>query len=188
MYCVLVIDMLYEFVYGRLSSPYSRSIVPNIVKIVDMARKHGVPVIHVVDSHLPVDIEVRRIWGPHAMKGSTDSRIIPELEPRSEREFVLEKRWYSGFRGTGLAQLLRDLDVKCIIVTGIATNICVLHTVSDAVYERFDVIIVSDATAAIPVIFEDPVKEHEMFLRYMSKVHAAKIVRTEDVLSILTCR
>ncbi len=188
MYCVLVIDMLYEFVYGKLGSTYSRNIVPNIVKIVDAARRNSVPIIHVVDSHLPVDIEVRKIWGPHAMKGSPDSRIIPELEPRSSMEFVLEKRWYSGFRGTGLAQLLRDLDVRTIIITGVATNICVLHTVSDAIYERFDVIVVSDATAAIPIITESAVNEHEFFLKYMSKVYPIRVVSTDEILKMLSSR
>jgi len=186
MYSILIIDMLYEFVYGRLSSPTARQIVPNIVKIVEEARKKNIPIIHVIDSHLPTDIEVRKIWGPHAMKGSPESRIIPELEPRSEKEFVLEKRWYSGFRGTGLAQLLRDLDVKCIVITGIATNICVLHTVADAVYERFDVILVSDATAAIPVVSDDAKIEHEMFLKYMSKVYSIKILSTDDIIRVLS--
>ncbi len=186
MYGVLIIDMLYEFVYGRLSTPAARQIVPNIVKIVEESRKKGIPIIHVVDSHLPVDIEVRKIWGPHAMKGSSESRIIPELEPRSEKEFVLEKRWYSGFRGTGLTQLLRDLEVNSIIVTGIATNICVLHTIADAVYERFDVILVSDATAAIPIVSNDPETEREMFIKYMSKVYAIKVMNTNDVVKILS--
>jgi len=164
----------------------ARQIVPNIIKIVEESRKKNIPIIHVIDSHLPTDVEVRKIWGPHAMKDSSEARIITELEPRSEKEFVLEKRWYSGFRGTGLAQLLRDLDVKCIIVTGIATNICVLHTVADAVYERFEVVLVSDATAAIPIVSDDAKVEHELFLKYMSKVYAVKIMSTEDVIRMLS--
>jgi nicotinamidase-related amidase len=104
--CVLVVDMLYEFVRGRLRSPQAEAIVPNIVKIVEKARERKVPVVHLVDAHLPVDIEVREIWGHHAMKGSPEARIIPELEPKTELEFVLEKRWYSGFRGTGLTGYL----------------------------------------------------------------------------------
>ena len=184
MWCVLVVDMLYEFVYGRLSSPSARSIVSNVVKIVDCARSLAIPIVHLVDSHLPVDLEVRKIWGPHAMKGSPEAAIIPELKPSSDREFVLEKRWYSGFRGTGLNQLLRDLSISKVVITGIATNICVLHTVCDAVYERYDVYVVKDATAAIPIIFEDSEKEHEAFIKYMEKVYKANIVNTEGILKM----
>ncbi len=185
MWCVLVVDMLYEFVYGKLGSPGARSIVSNIVKIVNFARDCAIPIIHVVDSHLSTDIEVRKIWGPHAMKGTPEARIIPELEPKTDREFVLEKRWYSGFRDTGLNQLLKDLNISRLVITGIATNICVLHTVCDATYERYEVYVVRDATAAIPVVLDDYEKEHELFLKYMERVYKANIVTTEEVLKML---
>ena len=183
-YAVLVVDMLYEFVRGRLRSPQAESIVPNIVRIVEKAREKKVPVIHVVDAHLPTDIEVRVIWGHHAMKGSPEAKIIPELEPKTELEFVLEKRWYSGFRDTGLDALLRDLGVSDLIVTGIATNICVLHTVADAVYHRYKVYVVKDATAAIGLI-DTAEREHEYALLYMNTVYKAEIVNTEDVIKML---
>ena len=182
---VLIIDMLYEFVRGRLRSPQAEAIVPNIVKIVEKAREKKIPIIHVVDAHLPVDIEVRKIWGPHAMKGSPEAKIIPELEPKTDNEFVLEKRWYSAFRGTGLNELLRDLQVDTLIITGIATNICVLHTVADATYHRYEVILVKDATAAIPVATQDSQQEHELFLKYMERVYKAQLVTTQEVLKIL---
>ncbi len=183
-YAVLVIDMLYEFVRGRLRSPQAENIVPNIVKIVEKARERKIPVIHVVDAHLPTDIEVRLIWGHHAMKGSPEAKIIPELEPKTDLEFVIEKRWYSGFRGTGLDALLRDLGVSELIITGIATNVCVLHTVADAVYYRYRVHVVRDATAAIGLI-DSAEKEHEYALLYMSTVYRADLVTTDDVLRML---
>jgi len=183
-YAVLVVDMLYEFVRGRLRSPQAESIVPNIVKIVEKAREKKIPVVHVVDAHLPTDIEVRFIWGHHAMKGSPEAKIIPELEPKTDLEFVLEKRWYSGFRDTGLDSLLRDLEVTDLIITGIATNICVLHTVADATYHRYKVYVVKDATAAIGLI-DTAEKEHEYALMYMSLVYKANIVTTADVLRLI---
>ncbi len=182
---VLIIDMLHEFVRGKLRSPQAEAIVPNIVRIVEKAREKKIPIVHVVDSHLPVDIEVRKIWGPHAMKGSSEARIIPELEPKTENEYILEKRWYSAFRGTGLNELLRDLQVDTLIVTGIATNICVLHTVADATYYRYDIILVRDATAAIPVVAQDPQQEHELFLLYMERVYKVRLVKTQEIVQLL---
>ncbi len=181
---VLVIDMLHEFVRGRLRSPQAERIVPNVRRIVEKAREVKVPVIHVVDAHLPTDIEVRVIWGHHAMKGSPEARIIEELEPRTDLEFVLEKRWYSGFRDTGLDVLLRDLNVSELIVTGIATNVCVLHTVADAVYHRYRVYVVRDATAAIGIV-DSADNEHEYALTYMSVVYRASVIDTEEAVRLL---
>ncbi len=182
---VLIIDMLHEFVRGRLRSPQAEAILPNIVKIVEKARERKIPIIHLTDAHLPTDIEVRKIWGPHAMKGSPEAKIVQELEPKTENEYIIEKRWYSGFQGTGLDELLRDLQVDTLIITGIATNICVLHTVADATYHRYEVVVIKDATAAIPIITQDPQQEHELFLTYMEKVYKAKILTTEEVLKTL---
>lgn len=176
-YAVLVVDMLHEFVHGRLRSPQAEKIVPNIKLIISEARQRGVPVIYLADAHLPVDAEFK-IWGPHALKGSEEARIIDELRPQ-EKDIVIEKRWYSGFRGTGLDVLLRDLNVDTVIVTGIHTHICVLHTVADAFYYRFNIIVVKDAVAA----FSD--EDHKYALKYMEQVYGAKLLSTDEVVNIL---
>ena len=175
---ILIIDMIEEFVKGRLKSPEAEKIVPNIVKLIEKARGKRIPIIHVIDSHLPTDIEIK-IWGPHALKGSPETKIIKELEPKTEFEYVLEKRWYSGFRDTGLDTLLRDLEVETLIVTGIHTHICVLHTVADAVYNRYNVIVVKDAVAAFSK------EDHEYALKYMEKVYGVKLLTTDEILKEL---
>jgi len=58
---ILVIDMLREFVYGRLKSPSALEILPRIKQIVEKAREKNIPVIYLADQHLPIDYELN-IW------------------------------------------------------------------------------------------------------------------------------
>jgi len=177
-YAILVIDMLEEFVYGRLKSPQAEKIVPRIKLIIEEARRRGIPIIYLADAHLPMDAELK-IWGPHALKGTKEAKVINDLKPQ-EKDIIIEKRWYSGFRGTGLDVLLRDLNVDTVIVTGIHTHICVLHTVADAFYYRFNVIVVKDAVAA----FSD--EDHKYALKYMEQVFGAKLLTSDEVLKVLS--
>lgn len=174
---LLVVDMLEEFVHGRLKSPQAEAIVPAIRRLVEEAHASGVPVIHTVDSHLPFDHELK-IWGPHALKGSPQAKIISELTP-GEKDLVFEKRFYSGFRDTGLDAALRDLGVDTLIVAGIHTHICVLHTVMDAFYHRYKTYVVRDAVAAFSR------QDHEYALKYMEQVYGARIIGLEDAVGIL---
>ncbi len=174
---LLIIDMLKEFVYGRLRSPEAQSIVPNIKKLIEVAHRNSVPVIYLADKHYPVDHELR-IWGEHALIGSPESDIIDELKP-SDKDYVLYKRSYSGFRGTGLDILLRDLEVDTVLLTGIHTHICVLHTAWDAFYYGYNVYVVKDSVAAFSR------KDHEYALSYMEKIYGAKIIDVEEAIKIL---
>lgn len=169
--------MLYEFVRGRLKSPRAEDIVINIRNLIDHAHSYRVPVIHLIDNHLPTDHELK-IWGPHAIKGSPEARIIDELAP-TENDLVLFKRSYSGFRDTGLDVLLRDLGVKTLLLTGIHTHICVLHTAWDAFYYGYDIYVVKDAVAA----FSD--EDHKYALNYMEKTYGAKLIITREAIEFM---
>lgn len=174
---LIIIDMLYEFVKGRLRSPDAERIIPSIKALINFAYEKNIPVIHVIDHHLPHDHELK-VWGEHAMKNSPEARIVDELAP-GMNDIVLHKRNYSGFRDTGLDPLLRSLGVDTVILTGIHTHICVLHTAWDAFYHGYNIIIVKDAVAAFSR------EDHEYALRYMEKIYGAKLFSTKEVIEML---
>lgn len=174
---VIVIDMLKEFIYGRLKSPEASSIVPNVRRVVEKARMKNIPVIYVADKHLPYDHELG-VWGEHAMYYSEESEIIDELKP-SRGDIVLYKRSYSGFRDTGLDMLLRDLHVDTVVLTGIHTHICVLHTAWDAFYHGYNIIVVKDAVAAFSK------EDHDYALKFMEKIYGAKLLTTDEIISLM---
>jgi len=177
-YAVLVVDMLEEFVRGRLRAEAAEKIVPRIAELLNAARELGVPVIHVVDSHVPqVDAEFR-LWGPHAVRGSEEARIVPELGP-AEGDYVVEKRRYDGFVYTDLDLLLRELGVDTVIVTGIHTHICVQQTVLGAFYRGYRVIVPVDCVAAATEEW------HKRGLEYMEKFAGAELVTCEHIIGRL---
>ncbi len=172
---VLVIDMLRDFVDGPLSSPRFRRVVPCIARLLEAARSRGIPVIYVNDSHLPkVDRELE-LWGPHAIRGSEGARVVKELEPR-EGDFIVLKRRYSGFYGTDLDTLLRELGVDTLMLTGISTDVCVLHTAADAFFRGYRLIIVEDCVEAFTE------EGHRWALEYMKRVYGAKLARLEEAI------
>lgn len=174
---LIVVDMLYEFVKGRLRSPDAEVIIPSIKALIDYAHGKGIPVIHVVDQHLPQDRELK-LWGEHAMKGSPEARIVDELKPGGN-DIVLHKRSYSGFRDTGLDPLLRSLGVDTVILTGIHTHICILHTAWDAFYHGYNIIVVKDAVAAFSR------EDQEYALRYMEKIYGARVFSAKELIETL---
>ena len=50
---ILVVDMLNDFVTGAIGCDRARAIVPATARLLDAARKKGVPVIFCNDAHRP---------------------------------------------------------------------------------------------------------------------------------------
>jgi nicotinamidase-related amidase len=175
---VIIIDMLNDFVTGDLKCERAKRIIPNLQRLVEAARKYGVPVIYSNDAHYPNDFEVVHRWGAHAIKGTKGAEVIPELKP-SEKDFVVEKRTYSGFYETGLDPLLRSLyngeGVKTVVLGGLHTHICVRHTAADAFFRGYKIIVAKDGVEAFTQ------EDHEQGLRYLEYVYNAKIMTVDEI-------
>jgi len=142
---ILVVDMLNDFVTGALKCDRGLAIVPATAKLLDEARKAGVPVIFCNDAHLPkIDRELE-IWGDHAMAGTKGAQVIPELNVQPS-DYIVPKRRYSSFFQTDLDALLRELGVQTVVLTGLHTNMCVRHTAADAFQLGYKVVVAKEAT------------------------------------------
>lgn len=176
---VILVDMLNDFVTGDLKTERAAKIIPNLKKLIDAARRYGVPVIYSNDAHYESDFEVVDKWGGHALKGSPGAQVIPELAP-TEKDYIVEKRVYSGFYETGLDSILRSLyereGVDTVILGGLHTHICVRHTSADAFFRGYKIIIISDGVEA----FTD--KDHEEGLKYIKDVYNADIKTNDEII------
>jgi len=82
--------------------------------------------------------------GTLLVENSWDWQIVDGLKPeRGER--IITKARYSGFAGTGLDAHLRSADIRYLLFTGIATNVCVESTARDAYFAEFWPILIEDA-------------------------------------------
>ncbi len=166
----LIIDMLNDFVLegAVLEVPATRKIIPTLKKRIEKTRKKKIPVIYICDSHAEDDKEFE-IWPPHAIKGTKGAQVVEELSPK-EGDYLIEKTTYSGFYNTGLEALLKKLSIKELVVTGTVTNICVMYTVSDAIFRGYKVKVLKDCVAAVNE------EDHQFALRQMKNILRAEII------------
>ncbi|MEC4295809.1 cysteine hydrolase family protein [Adlercreutzia shanghongiae] len=174
---LLVIDELGD----PTGTPLEPVLLPSILqtaKLTEAARKAGMPVIFTNDAHIPgIDHELA-LWGTHGIAGTPEAQTSPLLSPQPT-DYVVEKRRYSGFFQTGLLLLLNELGVDTLICCGMDTNICVKHTVADAYFNNFNIIVVGDATATFLV------GDQEEGLDYMRTCYAAKIIDTDEAVRLI---
>lgn len=170
---LIVVDMINDFVTGKLGSDRAQKIVHNILALIAKAKEQGIPVIYICDAHTPDDKELG-IWGEHAMKGSPGSEIIPELKP-AKNDIVIEKKWYSAFVDTQLPDILKRLGIDTIIFTGVSTDICVQNNVASAYFSGYKTIVPKDCTASI----DDA--SYEFSIKYMKDIYGTEITTSDKV-------
>jgi len=172
---VIIIDMLNDFVTGDLKCERAERIISNLKRLIEAAREKGVPVIYANDAHYPEDFEVVRRWGKHAIKGTPGAEVIPELKP-AEKDYIIEKRTYSGFFETGLDPLLRSLGVETVILCGLHTHICVRHTAADAFFRGYKIVIAKDGVESFTE------KDHVEGLNYLRDVYGAELKSVDEII------
>jgi nicotinamidase-related amidase len=172
--------MLNDFVAGELGAKRAESIILPLQHLIEVAHENGVPIIFSNDAHYAHDVEVTMKWGQHAMRGTFGAKVISELTPDAVKDFVVEKRTYSGFYETGLDPLLRSLykgeGVKTLVLCGVHTHMCVRHTAADAFFRGYHIIVASDGVEAFT---EQHQKEG---LKYIKDVYNAKILTIKEII------
>ena len=178
---LLVIDVIHDFVDGKFGSKRAQNILPPLKNLLTYSHQENVPVIFISDAHIPNLDNEFEIWGQHAVEGSKGAEIVKEVNPRKEDYRVL-KRHYSSFYATGLDDLLRQLNVDTLILTGLVTNICVQHTAADAFFRGYNIIIPQDCVEAAT----DEVQNTS--LRYMEEMYGAEITVSDILMKKLSRR
>jgi nicotinamidase-related amidase len=78
------------------------------------------------------------------IRGEHGHGLIDELQPMSN-EPVIDKPGYSAFAHTDLELLLRNRGIKCLLITGVTTEVCVSSTLRAAIDLGFSCLTVRDA-------------------------------------------
>jgi nicotinamidase/pyrazinamidase len=93
-------------------------------------------------------------WPPHCVRDSPGAQwaerlnVVPDARVVSKATDAAVEA-YSGFSGTSLLALLRQLDVHRLFVGGLATDYCVHDSVLDARSHGFEVVVLTDAIRGI---------------------------------------
>lgn len=155
---LMVIDMQNDFLLqdSPLLTPGGLAILPNLKKIIGFCRKKRIPVIYTAHIHEnpALDGGLTADWWPELKAGEAlaagtkGAEIYPEIGPQ-EGDRIVRKRRYSAFYNTDLETVLRCLNIKNLLITGVMTNICCESTARDAFFRDFRVFFLADATGTI---------------------------------------
>ncbi|VVM05779.1 ureidoacrylate peracid hydrolase [Methylacidimicrobium cyclopophantes] len=170
---VIVVDMVVDFLRGKLATGRETAVIEPLLSLLSAARRSRRSVIYVSDAHLPHDPELR-VWGEHAMKGSEGARIVAELAPQNG-DYVLEKRTYSAFFETGLDSLLRSLGVDTVILTGLHTHLCIRHSAAGAFFRGYRILVPVDCVGAFTE------QEQTSGLEYLRRNYGAEMTTSSNL-------
>ena len=168
-----MIDMVRGFLeegYPLYCGAKARSIIPNIQKLLEQESRQEAKIFYLCDHHTPNDPEFK-LFPPHCIEGTVEAEVIPELLQYQGE--IIHKRHFSAFYDTPLEEKLKELNPETLVVCGVCTDICVLHTVADARNRGYEVEIPVNCVAS----FDD--KAHTFAMEHMEKVLGAKLVRPE---------
>jgi ureidoacrylate peracid hydrolase len=89
----------------------------------------------------------RHIKTPFCVDGSWGGDFFGQVRPRPEDPIVTKHR-YSGFHNTELDTVLRVHGIRTLIISGVATNVCVATTAHDGFMRDYYIVLVEDGTAS----------------------------------------
>ncbi|MCY4148572.1 MAG: cysteine hydrolase [Gammaproteobacteria bacterium] len=134
--------------YGWFFDALERRVIPNMQRLQESFRHAGIEVMYTTIESLTHDGRDRsldyKITGFHVPKGSWDGRVIDQLEP-SDDEIWLAKTSSSVFVSTNIDYILRNLNIRQLVISGLITDQCVESAVRDACDLGYLVTLVTDA-------------------------------------------
>jgi ureidoacrylate peracid hydrolase len=156
---LLVVDVQNDFchpdgLFGRRGSDLSaiHSALDRLERLLPHARQVGVPVIFIKLVHDAMTNS--DAWIGRSEQRRADACIygtwgaeLYRLQPIAGDAVVIKRR-YSPFVGTDLEYVLRAGGRRSLLVTGVATNICVEQTLRDGFMRDYHVALVEDCAAA----------------------------------------
>lgn len=146
---LLIVDMIngLEFPEGEQLRHHAEAIAPRIAALAARARAAHIPVIYVNDNFGRWRSDFNAIV-KHVVHHTRGRALADLLSPEANDYFVLKPK-HSGFFATSLETLLHYLDVRWLILTGMAENICVLFTANDAYMRDYGLIVPPDCVASV---------------------------------------
>lgn len=182
---VLVVDVQNDYCAaegalgkGGVPTGACLEMIPRLARFLDAARDSATSVIFVQTVH--EDATDSQAWSGRGggrsrgvcRKGTWGGEFTV-VSPRAGEPVVVKHR-YSAFINTRLESVLRTLRAQTLIMTGVSTNVCVESTARHGFMLDYDVVFLSDCTAAYTQA------EHDMALQNIAQ-HFGTVATSEQV-------
>jgi nicotinamidase-related amidase len=160
-------------------------LIDHVAKVASAARTAGVVVVHCTAENLPGGFgsnqnarlfAVARKAGMDNQPGSDPVLPVREVGPEPEDLVLPRYHGLSPMSGSPLDQLLRNGDIRTVVVTGVSLNVAIPNLVFDAVNHGYEVVVVTDAVAGTPVEYGEMVLANSLSL-------VATLVTSDELVS-----
>jgi len=159
-----------------------RLVIPNLKRLLPAVRAAGATVAYVrgasfrsdCSDAIPTIQAVRSSWG--AVEGEWASEVIEALRP--EPGDINLPKPASGAFSANLDRPLRSLGIEHLLYTGVATNRCVLCSVTAGFDLGYRGYLVADAAAASSAYFEQATVD-------LISVYMARVVTTDAIIAAI---
>ena len=160
---LVVVDLQNDFCPGgALGVRDGDAIVPVVNRYLERFANAGAPVFLTRDWHPPVTRHFKAfggVWPPHCVRDTRGAAFHPGLAAPAEAVIVSkgmdpDQDAYSAFQAEDpsarpFSAVLAEQGVRRLYVGGLATDYCVRATALDALREGFEVVLLTDAIAAV---------------------------------------
>ncbi|HEX4124030.1 MAG TPA: isochorismatase family cysteine hydrolase [Tepidisphaeraceae bacterium] len=172
---LLIIDAIndLEFPGGEQVLPWAEKMAGRLSVFRLRARRAGIPVIHGNDNFGLWQSSWPDVYRHCTRKGVRGAGVSRKLRPGRGDYFILKPQ-HSAFYSTSLLPLLHFLGVRRLILSGIATNLCVLFTAHDAHMRAYPMVVLSDCCAA------ESDFDHNVALKQLERFCNAAICRSDE--------
>jgi nicotinamidase/pyrazinamidase len=155
---------------GKLAVPDADAVVPAMARLVEWARREGIPHVASVDDHELTDVEISEApdyadtFPPHCLRGTRGAEKIAQtvqLDPvplgatevpdrwLRGREFLLLKKHFDVFTNPNTERVLDLLAPDEVVLFGVATDICNDAAIKGLRARGYDVTFVENASCGI---------------------------------------
>ena len=155
---------------GKLAVPDAEARVPAMARLVEWARREGIPHVASADDHELTDPEISETpdyadtFPPHCLRGTRGADKIAATEQTDPvplgatevpeqwlrgREFLIHKKHFDVFTNPNTERLLEHFEPDEIVLFGVATDICDDAAIKGLRRRGYDVTFVEDASCGI---------------------------------------
>ena len=180
--CLLLVDLQNDyFPGGNMELVDIERAASNAKVLLDKFRDSSSPVLHV--QHFSIRP------GTTFFLPETDGAKINETVAPKGDEIVITKNFPNSFLDTSLLEILREKDIKSLIICGAMSHMCIDATTRAAFDLGFDCTVIEDACSTRDLVFKGrTIKAADVHSSFMAALASpyAKVISTEEFLGANT--
>ncbi|AWH17656.1 cysteine hydrolase [Stenotrophomonas sp. ZAC14D2_NAIMI4_7] len=176
---LIIIDLfsLFDFPGGRRIAPLAVQAAEKAAALRAAFDKRGMPVIYANDNFGDWKRDFPGLVASCRKQGGAAAQIALKLAPEPSHYFILKPK-HSAFLATPLPVLLAKLQVRRVVLAGMALDACVLATALDANSREYETVVAWEATAALP-------DRRQPALQLLQRSEAAQVLGNREVVALL---